>query len=258
MTPERNRATARLGLDISHFNDRLDRWSPGEILAWAWETFKPKIAASSSFQTQSVPLLHIIARVCPEMPVIFIDTGFHFLETLAFRDELQARYSLNIVVARPAVRKNQLLEKYGEGLYRRDPDLCCYINKVEPMQRMLSRLNAWVSGVRRDQTAHRSGLRMLKLQPGGLLKVHPMLNWTKQEVWDYIERYRLPYHPLYPKGYLSVGCAPCTRPVSAGEDERAGRWAGTEKAECGLHTDWGNSEFLDSVNVEEQNDRPTE
>ncbi|HEY71879.1 MAG TPA: phosphoadenylyl-sulfate reductase [Thermoflexia bacterium] len=246
-----NRATTRLGLDISHFNDRLDRWSPGDILAWAWETFKPKAIASSSFQTQSVPLLHIIAQVCPEMPVIFIDTGFHFLETLAFRDELQARYGLNIVVVRPAVRKSQLLERYGGGLYRRDPDLCCYINKVEPMQRMLVGMSAWVSGVRRDQTTHRSSLRVLELQPTGLLKIHPMLNWTKQEVWEYIERHRLPYHPLYPAGYLSVGCAPCTRPISTSEEERAGRWAGTEKTECGLHTEWGNLEFLNSVNVEE-------
>ncbi len=251
MTLERNRATARLGLDISHFNDRLDRWPPGEILGWAWEIFKPQIIASSSFQTQSVPLLHIIARVCPEMPVIFIDTGFHFLETLAFRDELQARYGLSIVVAHPAVSKRQLLERYGGGLYRRDPDLCCYINKVEPMQRMLAGMSAWVSGVRRDQTAHRGGMRVLEPQPTGLLKIHPMLNWTKKEIWEYIERYRLPYHPLYPAGYRSVGCAPCTRPVSDGEDERAGRWTDTEKTECGLHTELGNLEFLNSVNVEE-------
>ncbi len=250
MTPGRDRTAATLGLDVDHFNDRLDRWSPAEILKWAWETFEPKLVASSSFQTQSVPLLHIIARVCPELPVIFVDTGFHFLETLAFRDELQARYGLNIVVARPAVRKSQLLTKYGGGLYRRDPDLCCYINKIEPMQRMLSGMSAWVSGVRRDQTAHRGGLRVLEPQPTGLLKIHPMLNWTNREVWEYIERYRLPYHPLYPAGYLSVGCAPCTRPVSSGEEERAGRWAGIAKTECGLHEDW-----KDNVNVEGRNDQ---
>jgi phosphoadenosine phosphosulfate reductase len=174
------------------------------------------------------------------MPVIFIDTGFHFLETLAFRDELQARLNLNVIVARPAISKSQLMAQYGEGLYRRDPDLCCYINKVEPMRRALSGFDAWISGVRRDQTAHRKHLSTLAPQRMGLLKIHPMLRWTGDEVWAYIHDHRLPYHPLFPAGYTSIGCAPCTRPVRAGEDERSGRWAGTSKAECGLHTDWTN------------------
>lgn len=246
MTPRDNLTS---GLDIPHFNARLDRWSAEEILTWAWETFRPRVVASSSFQTQSVPLLHIISRACPDMPVIFLDTGFHFMETLAFRDELRARYDLNIIVARPAIGKSQLLAKYGEGLYRRDPDLCCYINKVEPMQRVLSGMRAWVSGVRRDQTTHRKDLGVIEPQSSGLLKIHPMINWTRKDIWEYIERYRLPYHPLYPSGYLSIGCAPCTRPVSPGEEERAGRWAGTEKKECGLHTDRAS-------NTEEQNEQP--
>lgn len=189
------------------------------------------------------------------MPVIFIDTGFHFLETLAFRDELQARYDLNVVVVRPMIGKNQLFEKYGEGLYRRDPDLCCYINKVEPMQRALSEMQAWVSGVRHDQSAHRSGLRVLEPQQSGLLRIHPMLNWTREEIWDYIERHRLPHHPLFSEGYLSVGCLPCTRPVSADEDERAGRWADKEKTECGLHTNWGDMSV--PLPMEEVDDKST-
>jgi phosphoadenosine phosphosulfate reductase len=229
---------ASLDLDISRLNEQFERLSASEILAWAWKTFGHQAAASSSFQTQSVPLLHTISQVCPEMPVIFIDTGFHFLETLAFRDELQARYNLNVVVVHPAISKSQLLEQYGEALYRRDPDLCCYINKVEPMQRAIAEKSAWISGVRRSQTAHRSGLRVLELQPSGLLKIHPMLNLTEKEKWEHVHRRRLPFHPLFPLGYLSVGCAPCTRPVSVGEDMRAGRWAGTGKTECGLHTDW--------------------
>jgi len=224
-------------LDIPHLNEQFEQLSAGEILAWVWKTFGPKVVASSSFQTQSVPLLHIISQVCPDMPVIFLDTGFHFLETLAFRDELQARYNLNIVVIHPSIGKSQLLAKYGQGLYRHDPDLCCYINKVEPMQRALSGMRAWVSGVRRGQTAHRQNLAVLELQPSGLLKVHPVLDQTEAEQWDYIRRYRLPNHPLFAAGYLSVGCAPCTRPVTGGEGARSGRWANTEKTECGLHTD---------------------
>lgn len=241
----------RPDIDVFELNERLSQCSAREILAWAWRTFGPMVVASSSFQTQSVPLLHIISQVCPEMPIVFIDTGFHFLETLAFRDELQMRYNLNIMVVHPAIGKSQLLAKYGEGLYRRDPDLCCYINKVEPMQRVLAGKLAWVSGVRGDQTARRKSLQVLELQPSGLLKIHPMLKWTGREAWEYIEKHRLPVHPLLPEGFLSIGCAPCTRPVSAGEDERAGRWAGTDKTECGLHTDWrSNKEEQDGQSEE--------
>jgi phosphoadenosine phosphosulfate reductase len=211
--------------------------SPEDILRWAWETFGPKVAVSSSFQTQSVPLLHIVSRVCPEMPVIFIDTGFHFPETLAFRDEIQARYHLNLVVVRPTITKSQLLARYGEGLYRHDPDLCCYLNKVEPMQRAISDLAAWIAGVRHDQTAHRRSLKVIQPLSSGLLKIHPLLNWTRDDLWAYIRAHDLPAHPLYEQGYLSVGCAPCTIPVFLGQDPRAGRWAGTDKKECGLHVD---------------------
>ena len=257
LTGESNTAMAPGGLsslshcDISLLNERFAHSSPEEILRWAWETCKPEVAASSSFQTQSVPLLHMISRVCPQMPVIFLDTGFHFSETLTFRDALKDLYGLNVVIARPAIDKAQLFKKHGEGLYRQDPNLCCYIHKVEPMQRAVSGLWAWISGIRRDQTAHRKQLRVLERQPTGLLKIHPLLNRTKKELWEYIEEHKLPAHPLFSKGYLSVGCAPCTRPVFTGEDERAGRWAGTEKTECGLHTDLMKSE-------EEQSAKSTE
>lgn len=225
-------------LDITALNARLEDASAEEILIWAWETFAPDIAASSSFQTQSVPLLHIIARVCPEMPVIFIDTGFHFPETLTFRDQLQAQFNLNIMTVRPTMTQSELLQQYGEALYRRDPDLCCYINKVSPMQWMTSRMRAWVSGVRRDQTANREAMHVLEWQAKGLLQVHPMLHWTRDDVRAYRQAHDLPVHPLYNRGYVSVGCAPCTRPVFIGESERAGRWADSDKKECGLHLDW--------------------
>ncbi len=225
-------------LDVPLLNERLEQCTTEEILMWAWETFGSKVTVSSSFQTQSLPLLHIISQVCPEMPVIFIDTGFHFPETLAFRDMLQTKYGLNIVTVHPAIAKSQLLQQYGEGLYRRDPDLCCYVNKVEPMQRVLAKMHAWVAGVRRDQTNNRGQLSVLEPQPSGLLKIHPMLNWTRDAIQTYIREHDLPAHPLYAQGYRSIGCAPCTRPTLTLEDERSGRWAGTGKTECGLHLDW--------------------
>lgn len=239
------------GARIARLSEQLECLSAEEILKWAWETFGPEVAASSSFQTQSVPLLHTISRVCPEMPVIFVNTGFHFPETLTFRDELQARYGVNIMVVHPAITKSQLLERHGEGLYRRDPDLCCYINKIDPMQRAISGLRAWVAGIRRDQTVHRKDLAVVEPQPTRLLKIHPMINWTKREVWEYIDKHQLLSHPLFSKGYPSIGCAPCTAPVFAGEDERAGRWADIEKTECGLHVEW-------RENAREHSDQPAE
>jgi len=225
-------------LDIQLLNVQLEKLPTKAILKWVWDTFGAEAAVSSSFQTQSIPLLHLISRVCPELPIIFIDTGFHFPETLAFRDELQTRYGLNIIIARPTITKSQLFQKYGEGLYRRDPDLCCYINKVEPMQRALATKRAWVAGVRRDQTANRKNFEVLMPQASGLLKIHPMLNWTKEDIKAYRDQYNLPSHPLYSQGYLSIGCAPCTRPAFTLEDERSGRWAHSKKKECGLHLDW--------------------
>jgi len=171
------------------------------------------------------------------MSIIFLDTGFHFPETLSFRDELQKRYGLKIKVVRPTVESSQLLAQYGEGLYRRDPDLCCYIHKVEPMQRVTSTLRALVAGIRRDQTAHRRQLRVIEAGPARALRVHPMIHWSQHDISKYIDKHNLPSHPLFSKGYLSVGCAPCTRPVYEGEDERAGRWADKEKNECGLHVE---------------------
>ncbi len=225
-------------MDIAVLNAQLEYASADEILSWAWETFAPDVAVSSSFQTQSVPLLHMIAKICPEMPVIFIDTGFHFPETLAFRDKLQAQFNLNLWVVHPSVTQSELLQQYGEALYRRDPDLCCYIHKVSPMQRITSGLKGLISGVRRDQTANRQAMKVLLQPSSGPLQIHPLLNWTKADVQAYRQAYNLPVHPLYQRGYLSVGCAPCTRPVFIGEDERAGRWAGFDKKECGLHLDW--------------------
>lgn len=227
--------TPPLDLNLPDLNERFERLSAPEILRWAWETFGAQVAASSSFQTQSVPLLHLIAQNCPDMPVIFLDTEFHFPETLQFRNELQERFNLNIMNMRPVIGRGELETRYGVSLPQHDPDLCCYIHKVEPMQRALSGFRAWVNGTRRDQTEQRQRLAILEQLPSGLLKIQPMLNWTKTEINNYIETYNLPRHPLFGRGYRSIGCAPCTQP-SFTEDDRAGRWAGLDKTECGLHT----------------------
>ncbi|RMF29596.1 MAG: phosphoadenylyl-sulfate reductase [Chloroflexi bacterium] len=224
------------GLDLNQLNATFEGAPPEEILRWAVETFWPDIAMSSSFQTQSLPLLHMVSQVVPQLPVIFLDTGFHFPETLSFRDQVVRELGLTLRIVRPSLSPAELAHRYGEGLYRRDPDLCCYVNKVEPMQRALEGLQAWISGIRRDQSPARAHIRIVERTAQGIIRVHPMATWTERDIARYIHDHNLPEHPLFAQGYLSVGCAPCTRPVYGGEPARAGRWDGQAKLECGLHT----------------------
>lgn len=191
---------------------------------------------SSSFQGQSLPLLHIVSRVAPRIPVIFLDTGFHFPETLAFRDRLVREWGLNLRVVRRTPEAGEDPRRYAR-LHAVDPDLCCRLNKVEPMQRALAGQTAWLSGIRRDQSPARASVRVVETAADGLVRVHPMAAWTAADVWRYVHQHALPDHPLVARGYLSVGCAPCTTPVQLGGSERDGRWAGRQKTECGLHTD---------------------
>jgi phosphoadenosine phosphosulfate reductase len=221
-------------MDLERINARLETAHPQEILAWAWNNFAPELAATSSFQTQSVPLLHMIASVTPGLTVLFLDTGFHFPETLAFRDRLVREFGLHVRVLAPEMSHDGFRHQHGD-LYRQNPDLCCYINKVEPLARAKRELRAWISGIRRDQTATRQATPVVAREPGGTVKICPLAGWTRREVWQYLHEHGLPEHPLLAQGYLSVGCAPCTRPVDADDDERAGRWTGHDKLECGLH-----------------------
>lgn len=232
--------------EIDAYNVRFAQAPPEDILEWAWKTQGPDVAASSSFQTQSVPLLHLISETCPEMPIIFLDTGFHFPETLRFRDDLIDRFGLNVEVMHPEIEKDELFERQGKAPYRTDPDLCCHINKVEPMQRALEGRNVWINGVRKDQTDQREQLDVLEWTSRGILRVHPMLTWTSRDVWTYINEHDLPAHPLFEEGYMSIGCAPCTSPPSGDGDGREGRWSGSSKSECGLHTEMVEEEEAES------------
>jgi phosphoadenosine phosphosulfate reductase len=222
-------------IDLDEINTRFEGESPGEILKWAWRTFKSgKIAATSSFQSQSLPLLHLISTHTPELPVLFIDTGFHFPQTLAFRDRLARELGLNIRILKPGESPNRFKWQHGE-LYHSNPDLCCYLNKVKPLQEAKKGLDAWVTGIRRDQTQMRADTPVVSIDEDGVYKICPMATWKREEIWSYIQERDLSTHPLLTQGYLSIGCAPCTRPVFSGEDERDGRWLGQLKTECGLH-----------------------
>lgn len=217
-------------------NTRLETAPPEEILSWAWDTLAPNVAATSSFQTQSLPLLHLIACTIPDLPIYFLDTGFHFPETLAFRDQLVERLGLRVLTLQPLIGHAGFKRRYGE-LHRTDPDLCCHLNKVEPWQQVKAGLAGWISGIRREQTENRRNTPVVTRERNGQIKVCPLATWTEADIWRYIHRHDLPVHPLLSRGYMSIGCAPCTRPVTDGEPARAGRWAGTAKTECGLHVE---------------------
>jgi phosphoadenosine phosphosulfate reductase len=192
--------------------------------------------ASSSFQTHSLPMLHVMAQIAPEMPVYFIQTGFHFPETLKFRDEVANAFKLIVVNLESHVPKVQQRDAKGKFFFTSEPDYCCFLNKTQPMQPMLERFDIWVNGVRADQNANRKRLNVFEHTPQGGRRFHPMLDWTKQEIWHYIAAHGLPRHPLDAQGYSSIGCEPCTMKPVIG-DERGGRWVGQSKTECGLHTE---------------------
>ncbi|MFZ5905242.1 MAG: phosphoadenylyl-sulfate reductase [Chloroflexota bacterium] len=225
------------GEEIARLSQEFETKSPQDILRWSAERFRPDLALSSSFQTQSLPLLHMASQIIPGLRVLFLDTGYHFWESLIFREQLQAMWNLNVVDLYRDSRWDVYVRQHVRSLPLDDPDLCCFLHKVQPMQKAVSGLKAWISGIRRDQTPTRARAQILELQDEGVVKVNPLLNWTRADVERYIKEHDLPVHPLLEKGYRSIGCAPCTLPVGAEDAERAGRWAGRGKTECGLHTD---------------------
>jgi phosphoadenosine phosphosulfate reductase len=168
--------------------------------------------------------------------VVFLDTGFLFDETLAHRDRLVKQLGLRIDVVRPQIATADFLWEHGADVYARDPDFCCKTNKVDPLAPYVSRARGWVSGLRRDQSRARAGVPILEPTEQGPIKVHPLATMTAAEATEYMRAHAIPEHPLVSRRYLSIGCAPCTRAVADGEDERAGRWAGAGKTECGIHT----------------------
>jgi phosphoadenosine phosphosulfate reductase len=221
---------------INALSAQFETKTPQEIIQWAVEACAPEIVVSTSFQTQSMPLLHMVTRIMPDMRVLFLDTGYHFWDTLIFRERIQHEWNLNVVDVYRDERWDMFVHQNVRTLPLQDANLCCYIHKVLPMQKALSGSRAWITGIRRDQTPDRATAQILELEDDGLLKVNPLLNWTKNDIQRYRTAHDLPAHPLYEKGYRSVGCAPCTMAVGVNDDDRAGRWPGRGKSECGLHT----------------------
>lgn len=212
----------------------LEGASATEIIAWAVAEFGDRLAVTSSMGDGL--LAHLAASVAPGIEVLFLDTGYHFAETLGTRDAVAATTDVRVRSLLPVLSVAEQDAAYGPRLHDRDPDACCRMRKVEPLDAALAGYDAWISGVRRDETPERAGTPVVGYDARrGKVKVHPLATWTQADADAYIAEHHVLVNPLVSEGYLSIGCAPCTRAVAPGEDPRAGRWAGRDKTECGLH-----------------------
>jgi phosphoadenosine phosphosulfate reductase len=196
-----------------------------------------KLFASSSFQSHSLVMLHILSRIDRSIPVYFINTGYHFPETIRFRDQVTEQFGLQTIDLKSEVPKYMQRDSEGKLLFTSDPDHCCYLNKTQPMDGILRTYDVWINGVRADQSAVRAAMMVEQPAAHGAVRFHPMLNWNAKMIWQYQQEFKLPKHPLEAKGYVSIGCEPCTRRLDPNMLEREARWYGLKKVECGLHTE---------------------
>jgi phosphoadenosine phosphosulfate reductase len=205
-------------------------------LRWGLRQFQTRLSIASSFGAEDVVLIDMASRLGQPFRVFTLDTDFLFPETYSLIDEVEERYHIKVERTQAGLTPEAQAEKFGDALWARQPNQCCDIRKVEPLKKYLATLQAWVTGIRRDQAPTRANTRKLEWDERfGLVKLNPLADWTWTQVWDYIRENNVPYNLLHDRNYPSIGCTYCTRPVQPGEDPRAGRWSGTGKIECGLH-----------------------
>jgi phosphoadenosine phosphosulfate reductase len=222
--------------DIAAASERLAGETPQVILSWAAETFGQKLTMATAFGAEGCCLIHMLAEVAPWMRIFNLDTGYQFQETLDVRTRIRERYGIDVELVQPEMTVAEYEEEHGGPLYRIRPDQCCHDRKMVPLRRAVEGYEAWISAIRSDQTSDRRRAAVVGWDAKfNLVKVNPLLGWTKKDVWAFVMKHDVPYNVLHDRGYPSVGCWPCTQPVADGQDERAGRWAGTVKKECGLH-----------------------
>ena len=223
--------------ELERLNEHFQNQPPEALLTWATQTFHPRLALTCSFSGPSgMVLLDMVVRSGLDMTVIFLDTDLLFPETYELAALAEQRYGIPIQRRRPALSLEEQDRQEGPHLYARDPDRCCHLRKVTPLTETLRNYDAWISGIRRDQSNTRATVHLLEWNTRhNLVKINPLAFWSDRQVWTYIHTHRVPYNPLLDQGYPSIGCIPCTRPASA-SNPRAGRWVGFAKTECGLHT----------------------
>ena len=235
---QRLEPTPELLADLAAASERLEKASPEEIIAWGVERYGQYLTMATAFGPEGCVILAMLAKIAPETYVFNLDTGYQFQETLDLRDRIAEKYGIEVDLLTPDLSVAEYEALHGGPLYRTNPNQCCADRKIKTLQRASEVMHAWMSGIRRDQSADRAQAKIVGWDKKfGLVKISPLANWTKKDVWKRILDESIPYNPLHDQGYPSIGCWPCTRAVAAGEtDERAGRWSGMKKTECGLHT----------------------
>jgi phosphoadenosine phosphosulfate reductase len=221
--------------DIASSSSRLATKTPQEVLRWAVETY-PRLTMATAFGAEGCCIIHMLAEIGPRVRIFNLETGYQFAETLELRERIKHRYGIEVELVRPEQTVAEYEAEHGGPLYRIRPDQCCFDRKIIPLRRAIVGYDAWISAIRKDQTAQRGKADVVQWDAKfELVKINPLLNWTKNDVWKFVIDHDVPYNPLHDQGYPSIGCWPCTQSVQEGQDERAGRWAGTAKKECGLH-----------------------
>jgi len=225
--------------EIQAWGESLEATQPQEVLTAALNRYAPKIVLACSFGAEDVVLVDMIHRIDPSIPLFYLDTDFLFPETYALRDRIVKQYDLKsaqVLQVKSLLTPERQAATYGPALWASDPDRCCELRKVEPLARVLGGFDAWITGIRREQTPTRANAKLIEWDPKfHLVKVNPLAKWTWADVWTYIKVYEVPYNELHDRNYPSIGCTHCTKPVMPGADPRSGRWQGREKTECGLH-----------------------
>jgi phosphoadenosine phosphosulfate reductase len=225
--------------ELQTINIKLLAASPQVVLRWAVEQFHPNLLMATAFGAEGCCIIHMLAEIQPTVTLINLETGYQFPETMALRERILSRYGMIVEYIRPETTITEYEALHNGPLYTTKPDQCCHDRKVLPLRKAMAHYNpaAWISAIRKDQTDNRATSASLVQWDAkfNVIKVNPLLNWTKKEVWKFITDHDVPYNPLHDAGYPSIGCWPCTRAVQPGEDDRAGRWARQAKKECGLH-----------------------
>jgi len=215
---------------------QAEKWQPEQILSWAFATFGKDVAIASGFGIEGMVLLDLASRVHRDFRVFSLDTEFLFSETYDLMDRVEKRYGIKVERVYSRLTPEEQEREHGGALWSRDPDRCCALRKVEPLKAKLTELAAWITAIRRDQTSSRAAARKVEWDAKfQLVKINPIADWSSEMVWSYAVRHKVPYNPLHDRNYPSIGCTHCTRAIRPGENGRAGRWAGSEKTECGLH-----------------------
>jgi len=222
--------------ELESISAGLEFESAENVLRWALPRFGSDVALATGFGAEGCVLVQMLSEIDREARMFYLDTDLLFPETYALIGELEERYGVRFERRTSQWSLNAQAATHGERLWERRPDSCCELRKVEPLREVLSGLQAWITAIRREQSPARANAKVVERdRKFGLLKINPLASWSRRDIWRYIKQHNVPYNPLYDLGYRSIGCQPCTTLVQIGEDERAGRWRGTAKTECGLH-----------------------